>query len=99
MAKEENRNTVSDLPKYIEDLLIETPSSVTKLCAAWDGLSTETQIRILTEIKNGNYTGYVTDKIYVKAVKSNNPYVRYLAARTFSFLSKSNSQEMTLSHP
>jgi len=86
MAMEQNKKPVSDLPKYIEDLLVETPSSVVKLCAAWDGLTTETQIRILTELKKRSYySGYGIDNIYVKAVKSKNPYVRYLAAKDLSF--------------
>ena len=85
MAKEQNKNTISDLPKYIEDLLVETPSAITKLCALWDGLTAETQVKILSEIKAEQYSGYFTDKIYVKAVKSKNPYVRYLAAKDLSF--------------
>ncbi len=85
MVKEENKNTVSDLPKYIEDLLVETPSAITKLCALWDGLTAETQVKILSEIKTGRYSCYFTDKICVKAVKSQNPYVRYLAAKDLSF--------------
>ncbi len=85
MAKEQNKNTVSDLPRYIEDLLVETPSAITKLCALWDGLTAETQVKILSEIKAGRYSCYFTDKIYVKAVKSQNPYVRYLAAKDLSF--------------
>ncbi|MBW8041832.1 MAG: hypothetical protein FVQ85_17790 [Planctomycetes bacterium] len=93
MAKEQNKNTVSDLPKYIKDLLVETPSAITKLCALWDGLTAETQVKILLEIKAGRYSCYFTDKIYVKAVKSHNPYVRYLGAKNLSF-GESSSDEV-----
>lgn len=85
MTEEQNKNPISDLPKCIKDLLIETPSAIAKLCALWDGLTAETQTKILSEIKAGSYSCYFTNKIYVKAVKSNNPYVRYLAAKGLSF--------------
>ncbi|MBW8001326.1 MAG: hypothetical protein FVQ80_04820 [Planctomycetes bacterium] len=85
MAKEQNKNRVSDLPKCIKDLLIETPSAITKLCALWDGLTAETQVKILSEIKTGSYSVYFTNRIYPKAVKSKNSYVRYLAAKDLYF--------------
>ena len=53
MNEEQNNN----LPKYIEDLLKLSRSNIEKLIAAWDGLSVETQIQVLTTIneRSANY--------------------------------------------
>ena len=77
----------STLPDYLIPLLQPTPSGVTKLIAAWDGLTTESQIRILAELGTGiekwQSPVYLIKKVLTKALESVNPYIRYLAARKF----------------
>ncbi len=69
------------LPPHLDALLQATPTGVTKLLAAWDGLCTETQIDIISRIPANRYPAYLAEKIRAKALKSTNPYVRYLAYR------------------
>ena len=71
----------NDIPAYMKEFLKETPSAISKLSAAWDGLSTETQIKILEEMTKGSFCKYFTDKVNLMALKSKNTYVRYLAAK------------------
>jgi len=80
------------LPAYLKELLHPTPSGVAKLIAVWDGLNTESQILVLTELKKFKGPAYLADKIWIKAFDSSNPYVRYLAARVFHF-SEDDSDE------
>jgi hypothetical protein len=61
-----------------------TPGAVAKLVAAWDGISTESQILILTKLTVSERPEHLTEKICMKALDSNNAYVRYLAARNLS---------------
>src|SRR5262245_18000862 len=75
----------SHLPDYLMPLLQPTPSGTAKLIAAWDGLSTETQILVLTEIKQSRAPAYLLAKVYTKALGSSNSYIRYLAARELRF--------------
>jgi hypothetical protein len=92
-SKIERQDSVN-LPQHLSELLKVTPSGIAKLIAAWDGLSTESQIVILTEIQRKNFPRYLTEKVYIKAIESKNAYVRYLAARRFTFSSKSQSEEI-----
>lgn len=62
---------------YLQDLVQHRPSSQLKLIAAWDGLSTETQIKILS------VCNYIPDEIISKGLDSPNDYVRYLCANHF----------------
>lgn len=73
------------LPEHLASLLDPTPSGVAKLIAAWDGLSTESQILLLAELEKGGAPAYLHDKVRIKALDSANPYVRYLVARKFYF--------------
>ncbi len=78
--------TLPDVPKHIKELMQSTPSSIAKLLAAWSGLSTETQILILSKLDEIRVTGYLVPqimKVITKALDSDNAYVRYLAARKF----------------
>lgn len=75
-----------DLPEHLMELGRLTPSSVSKLLAAWDGLSDETKILILSKLHTSNY---LTDKIRINALESENAYIRYLAARDFYFIDES----------
>src|SRR6266545_4677552 len=68
------------LPLHLASLLQPTPSGVAKLLAAWDGLSTESQILILTKLKTTTRPEYLSERIRIKAFDSANAYVRYLAA-------------------
>jgi hypothetical protein len=55
----------NDIPAYMEEFLEERPSAILKLNAAWDGLNTETQIKILKEINKGRYSGYFTTSHFI----------------------------------
>lgn len=88
--------TQPDLPKHIKELMQPTPSSIAKLLAAWSGLSCETQILILSKLDEIPAPGYLVQKIIkviIKALDSDNAYVRYLAARKFKLLSYYYSDE------
>jgi len=77
----------NDIPKYLEEFLEPTRSSIEKLLAAFDGLSVETQIKLLSTIEGKrsqwefpNIT-YLYKKVFLKAFESPNSYVRYLSVR------------------
>lgn len=86
-----NKNGIG-VPDYLAPLLQPTPSGVAKLVAAWDGLNTESQILVLTELDKARLPAYLNKKIRVKALDSANAYVRYLAARGLYF-SRDDSEE------
>lgn len=79
----------NDLPEYLEEFLHSTRSSFDKLLAAWDGLSVETQIKLLTKLEEKKDSErrktpnneYLYKKVFLKALDSPNSYVRYLAVR------------------
>jgi hypothetical protein len=85
-----------DVPKHIRDLLQPTPTGVAKLLAAWSGLSAETQILILSELEKIGPPAYLAEKVLIKALDSENAYVRYLAARSFHFSTDSSNEEKLL---
>jgi hypothetical protein len=67
------------------ELLQATPSSRTKLMAAWDGLSVESQVKILHSLTQNRDLEH---EVIAKALSSPNEYVRYLAARGRELSSK-----------
>ena len=69
-----------ELPDFIFDLLQPTPSCVEKILAAWDGLSVETQLILLSNIDDVPTPVYLIERVKLKALGSPNAYVRYLAA-------------------
>jgi len=90
MTTEDSHN----LPKHLLPLIQATPSGALKLIAAWDGLSLESQIAILTALEEAESTGINWwGPIYVKAVQSANAYIRYLAARRLRFGFKKDDQD------
>lgn len=82
-----------ELPSYLLPLIEPRPSGEAKLLAAWDGLSTEHQILLLTLRSHGPLG--LTTKIRGKALASTNAYVRYLAAQGFQ-ASRDDTEEMAL---
>ncbi len=68
----------STIPKYLEELVKPTPLSVEKLLAAWDGLSFETQLTILSEYVS-TYPQHYRNKICLKSISSKNEYVRLVS--------------------
>ena len=76
---------VAALPDHLAPLLEPTPSGVAKLVAAWEGLSTELQILILTGLDKAGLPAYLKEKVCIKALDGANAYVRYLAARWLHF--------------
>jgi len=68
-----------DLPDYLAELLQPTPSGAAKLIAAWDGLSTESKMILLTALDRANFPGHLAEKVLDKALESESAYVRYLA--------------------
>jgi hypothetical protein len=69
----------------LEELLKDTPMGRMKLLAAWDSLSTETQIRLLAEMSEKGRTRAGDRPIWLKALSSPSEYIRYLAAREVGF--------------
>ena len=65
------------LPDHLTALLQPTPSGTAKLIAAWDGLTPETQILILTEKEKSPCPPYLNNRFIATALKSENAYVRY----------------------
>jgi len=65
---------MKDLPEHLKELIQPTPSGVDKLLAAWDGLSVETQLLILSIINTKDYLlsaadDSAPDKIRIKALE------------------------------
>lgn len=58
-------------------LVANTPSAPLKLSAAWDGLSTESQMEVLHALQ---HSGRLPSDVATKAMASPNAFVRYLAA-------------------
>jgi len=85
MRNNKERPNTYSLPAYLAELLRPTPSGVAKLLAAWDGLSVESKIQVLTELPKLQLPQYLHEKVCTKALKSENPYIRYLAAKQFYF--------------
>jgi hypothetical protein len=69
------------MANHLEELLKDTPMGRMKLLAAWDSLSTETQIRLLSEMSEKGRTRVTDRPIWRRALSSPSEYVRYLAAR------------------
>jgi len=83
-----------ELPTYLKPLLEPTPSSIAKLLAVWDGLSTERHLEILGLYEHLETYPFLRDRVYRKALESDNAYVRYLAAKHL-YRSCEPSQEQT----
>jgi hypothetical protein len=81
----------NNFPQHLSEFLKVTPSGITKLIAAWDGLSIESQILILTEMQRRNMPCYFTDKIHIKALESKNSYIRYLAAKKLRYMDSNDA--------
>jgi hypothetical protein len=91
----ENKKQPDDL-KYIKELMQPTPSGIAKLLAAWSGLSTETQILILSKLDEMRAPAYLAEKVRKTAIDSENAYVRYLAARKIYFSNDCSDEEKLL---
>ena len=85
-----------DVPAYVKDLMQPTPSGIRKLLAAWDGISSETQMLILSKFDQVQGPRHLIKKVYIKALDSDNAYVRYLAARKFQFGRDGSEEERAL---
>lgn len=95
---------MSNFPKdklFLKELLIPTLGSVDKLCAVWDDLSTETQLFILIQIEGDfedrhlpqRYPNDLLEKIQLKALESNNEFIRYKAAKALYKTYEPNEKE------
>ncbi|MGW8181832.1 MAG: hypothetical protein ACWGQW_24140, partial [bacterium] len=69
-----------NLPDYLAELLQPTPSGTAKLIAAWNGLSTESKMILLTALDRANFPAHLAEKVLNKALESESAYIRYLAA-------------------
>jgi hypothetical protein len=87
---------------YLKELLSDSPLARIKLLAAWDGLTTETQITLLSALasryggreEERRHGGSQADRvIWLKALSSANEYVRYLAARALDLNEFGKSEE------
>jgi hypothetical protein len=83
---------IESFEPYLQQLLQHRKSSQLKLIAAWDGLSIETQIKILHKADR------IPDEIIKKSLNSNNDYVRYLIVNKFGIyhFEKGNFEEKEL---
>ena len=68
------------LPSHLIDLLDPTPHGNAKLLAAWDGLTLESHMQVLMELKTVTYPEHLAKRVMVKALESPNAYIRYIAA-------------------
>ena len=68
------------MPVFLVPLLEHTPAAHLKLLAAWDGLSVESQITLLTVFREREQS--ISKDLALQALASPNAYVRYLAAVT-----------------
>lgn len=84
------------LPAHLKPLVAPTPSGVAKLISAWNGLSVETQIRIITSVDERKLAPYLLRRVQRKAMDSPNAYVRYLAARKLNVNHNPDEDEKTL---
>jgi hypothetical protein len=66
----------------LRELLQDTPLGRMKLLAAWDGVTTETQIKLLRTLAASRLiVSEPWDKaIWLRALDSSNEYIRYFAA-------------------
>jgi hypothetical protein len=90
-----NSNTLG-VPEHLDALLKPTPSSVEKLLCAWDCLSGETQIFILSNLRKIGTPPHLMKKIRSRALDSSNAYIRYLAAREMHFENDCTDEERVL---
>lgn len=66
----------------LQEFAQDTASSGIKLEAAWDNLSTESQIKILSSVdKNNKFIFGLTHKMMTRCLDNSSEYIRYLAAR------------------
>jgi len=83
---------------WISELVKPRPSNMTKIIAVWDGLSIESQIEILMQLRkmlpsNDGLQYELAKKVRVKALESKNAYIRYLAAKDLKYLDKDNEND------
>ncbi|MFO1154308.1 MAG: hypothetical protein U1E42_11705 [Rhodospirillales bacterium] len=69
------------VPPHLQELVEPTPSGTAKLIAAWDGLTAESQMLMLTAKKKHPGPAYLYNRIIEKALTSENAFVRYMVAR------------------
>lgn len=86
------------VPDHLVPLLQPTPSGVLKLHAAWDGLTVESQILILTTVKSHGFPPPLARRVRLAALQSANPYIRYLAAREFLYGEESEGEATLYQH-
>lgn len=86
------------VPDHLAPLLQPTPSGVLKLSAAWDGLTVESQILILTTVKAHRFPPPLARQVRLSALQSANPYIRYLAAREFLYGEESEGEATLYPH-
>jgi len=68
---------MESIPESVKDLLADSPLRHAQLVGAWEGLSVETQITLLT------VHHHLTPEVLAKALDSPNVYVRYRAALSY----------------
>lgn len=88
--------TAPAVPALVTEMVQPTPSGVAKLLAAWDGLSVETQILILVRFEDLQTPPHLLRRLHVRALDSDNAYIRYLAARKIKFRQSCTGEEQAL---
>ena len=75
------------IPEHLIELVEINPSAYEKLKLVFHDLSIENQIKIIKYKKNSKKEiSYLLDDFYLTAIKSKNPFVRYLVAEDIFFL-------------
>ncbi|MGD0232502.1 MAG: hypothetical protein ABSC19_19470 [Syntrophorhabdales bacterium] len=92
-----SKEIAPDISNHLSGLLDSSPSGVAKLIAAWDGLSTESQIAILTELDTARLPAYLDERLRISVLESPNAYVRYLAARGLRLADNNDVEKEPLS--
>ncbi len=81
-----SKQITTDISEHLAALLDSSPSGIAKLIAAWDGLSTESQIAIMIKLGAARLPAYLDERVRMVAIGSSNAYVRYLAARNLDLI-------------
>lgn len=86
-----NQDKKDNIPEHLQELIQNKPSSRLKLLAAWDGLSVETQIRIIYTL-SGQLKYSLPNELKKKISSNNNDYVRYLIAEHSHFKTEEETE-------
>lgn len=92
------RDMSDQLPYYVGDpwaeILEPTPSGTRKFLAAWESLSNETRLRVLSERLSKRGPRFLNKKVLETALDSDSAFIRYLASRQLYLLSGAEENKL-----